>query len=100
MSVETSTLCNEGTLLVERSQQTKWESFDFFWFITSFLGHQLPGMGNFFLKCSLLVRDLAMCNEFLFGVSLAQPTHCCSEGMENCTEVVSWNFQDVTKHSK
>lgn len=93
--------CNEETLPMEKSQQTNqvgklW----LFWFITSFLCHQLAGMGDSFLKYSLLVINLAMCNELVFGIALAQPTHCCSKGMESPTEMVNWNFQDVTKHSE
>lgn len=93
--------CNQEFLLVEKSRQTNqvgklW----IFWFMTSLLGHQLAGMGNSFLNYSLLVINLAMCNELVFGIALAQPTHCCSKGLESSTETFSWNFQDVTKHSK
>lgn len=100
-TVHMHTLWNEEILLVDRSQHTiQVGKIWLFWFITSYLAHQRAAMGNFFLKCSLLVINLEICNELVFGISLALPTHCCSKGMESSSEVVSWDFQDVTKCSE
>ena len=57
-------------------------------------------MRYFFLKCSLLDINLEMCDELVFGYSLAVPVEYSSKGIKSYTEMISCDVQNVIEHSK